>query len=269
MVIQYKIPAALKLSAAFVFLASAFSGAVLAQAPIVDASVDSKEPVNAAPATNREAEPPSAVSQGEVFYQLQLLQQEVMQLRGIVEEQAFLLKQVKDQNRERYIDLDRRVGQLSSGAVSQQATPANAKPMASRPAVEVTAIPGEKEAYDNAYSLVTSRRFDAALEAFKVFLVDFPAGKYAPNSHYWMGELYQVIQPQDLEGARQSFALLLAEYPDHAKVPDAKYKLGKVYYLKGNQSKARDLLEQVINEYANGPHSSTADKAKQFLNANF
>ncbi|WP_101757347.1 tol-pal system protein YbgF [Oceanicoccus sp. KOV_DT_Chl] len=280
MSIQHKHSAALALSAAFVFLVSAFSSVSIAQAPIVDASIDSssRSQVGAAaspPAqanTGADTAQASGSSQGEIFYQLQLLQQEVMQLRGIVEEQSYLLKQVKEQNMERYIDLDRRVGELTAGGAQNANSGAGAKaigPISTRPAVEASVMAGEKEAYDAAYGLVTSRRFDEALDAFKVFLVDFPNGRYAPNSHYWMGELYQVIQPQNLEGARQSFTLLLSEYPGNAKVPDAKYKLGKVYYLKGNKSKARELLEQVVTEYSNGPNSSSADKAKQFINANF
>ncbi len=251
--------AVLIISAAFVL--SPVS--LFAQAPIVDASID--KPVQAA--DSPDADPASdSTAQSELFYQLQLLQQEVMQLRGLVEEQGFLLKQVKEQNMERYIDLDRRVGELSSsappsasGAVADNNSRVTIAPV----------LPGEKAAYDQAYSLVTSRRFDEALRTFKQFLVNFPDGKYAPNSHYWMGELYQVIQPQDLEGARQSFTVLLDQYPDHAKVPDAMYKLGKVYFLKGNRSKARELLDQVIANYSKGANSTAADKARQFINANF
>jgi tol-pal system protein YbgF len=128
---------------------------------------------------------------------------------------------------------------------------------------------GEQEAYDKAYSLVRNRRFDDALDAFKQLLVDFPDSKYTPNSYYWVGELYQVITPQDLEAARQAFTQLLERYPDHAKVPDAMYKLGKVHFLKGNRDKSRDYLEQVIAKYSSGSNSSTADKARQFLNTNF
>ena len=48
-------------------------------------------------------------SAGELYYQLQLLQQEVMQLRGMVEEQDYQIRQLKEQSLERYLDLDRRL----------------------------------------------------------------------------------------------------------------------------------------------------------------
>ena len=272
--------AALLTSAAFLFSSVSF-----AQAPIYDASSEVGRPsvvnnsakpsasansaVNSAPVALSEPAPLSApAEQGEMFYQLQLLQQEVMQLRGLVEEQAYSLQQLKEQNRERYIDLDRRLGEMTVSPASTSASKANTA-VGVKPAVAVNPVAGEKKAYDNAYSLVTSRRFDEALDAFKQFLVDYPGGAYAPNSYYWMGELYQVINPSDLEAARQSFTQLLEQYPEHPKSPDAMYKLGKVYYLTGNKTKSKQLLEKVVVDYSQGSSSSAADKARQFINTNF
>ncbi|WP_339338111.1 tol-pal system protein YbgF [uncultured Oceanicoccus sp.] len=257
---------ALLVSAAFVF-----SSVVLAQAPVVDASnthaID-RQALNA----NTTSASAETSGQGELFYQLQLLQQEVMQLRGVVEEQAYLLKQVKEQNMKRYIDMDRRLGEMAT-VTAPTATTANPTNLGvgvtTETAPTVVAAAGEREIYDAAYLLVKQRRFDEALEAFGQFLVDFPQGKYSPNSYYWMGELYQVINPPDLEAARQSFVQLLDQYPSHFKVPDAMYKLGKVYFLKGDKNKARTLLEQVIANYSKGTNSSAADKARQFINANY
>lgn len=263
---SYRLPkyAALLSSAAFVFSASIFSASVFAQAPIVDASANSGLKPAAAPASTDASA--STSNQSELFYQLQLLQQEVMQLRGVVEEQSFELNKLKEQNMERYIDLDRRLGDLSTngGAAASSVTTANQTALAAP-----TTTKGEKDAYDIAYAMVTSRRFDAALDAFKQFLVDYPAGRYTPNAYYWLGELYQVVSPQDLEGARQAFTQLLEQYPDHSKVPDAMYKLGKVYFLKGNKAKSRHWLDRVIADYSKGSSSSAAYKAQQFINANF
>lgn len=258
--------AALVSGAAFVFLSNSF-----AQAPIIDASVESrKSSANAGvPAGSPPPTQDSGINSGELFYQLQLLQQEVMQLRGQVEEQAYQLQQVKNQNMERYIDLDRRIGAMGTGAASGQDA-AMEKPTrkSGSPAAVTVARVGEKEAYDRAYSMVISKQFEGALEAFRQFLVDFPDGKYAPNSYYWMGELYQVVNPADLNAAREVFTQLLTQYPDHAKAPDAMYKLGKVYFMLGNKPASKEWLEKAIATYSGGPNASAADKARQFLNAN-
>lgn len=258
--------AALVSGAAFVFLSNSF-----AQAPIIDASVESRNASSNTAASAGAVAPQqqeSSSSQGELFYQLQLLQQEVMQLRGQVEEQAYQLQQIKNQNMERYIDLDRRIGALGSGAPSGSGSKVDTPTKStSAPAVTVARV-GEKEAYDRAYGMVISKQFDGALEAFRQFLVDFPDGKYAPNSYYWMGELYQVVNPADLNAAREVFTQLLSQYPDHAKAPDAMYKLGKVYFMLGNRAASKEWLEKAIATYSGGPNASAAEKARQFLNAN-
>ena len=104
------------------------------------------------------------------------------------------------------------------------------------------------------------------MKAFQQFLRDYPDGKYAANAHYWLGELYLVVNPQNLEASRQSFTLLLTEYPDNAKVPDAMYKVGKVHYMKGSPDKSKEFLDRVIREH---PDSSAARLAREFQAENF
>ncbi len=210
------------------------------------------------------AQAPSAAGNlGELFYQVQLLQQEVMQLRGQVEEQAFEIRQLKQQGLERYQDLDSRLrdgGEVASGG---EETSTGATPTA--PAQEPA---GEGDAYRAAYSLVRSQKFDDAVNAFRQFLLDFPDGRYAPNAHYWLGELYLVISPPDLERSRQSFVLLLEQYPGNSKEADAMYKLGKVYFQKGNRDKAREYLDRVIAEHGSS-NSSAVKLARDFIAENY
>ncbi len=208
-----------------------------------------------------------------LFYQLQQLQQEVRMLNGKVEEQAHELRNLKEQSLERYVDLDRRIADGTAAAGSAR----SATDSGSTQAAVVTPLsgnstaaeqPGEGEAYRSAYALVRSQKFNDATTAFKQFLQDYPAGKYAPNAHYWLGELYLVMQPADLESSRQAFTLLLSQYPDNAKAPDAMYKLGKVYFQKGNREKAREYLDRVISQY--GASNSSAVKLSQdFIAQNY
>jgi tol-pal system protein YbgF len=200
---------------------------------------------------------------GELYYQMQIMQQEVMELRGLVEEQAYELRQLKQQSLERYVDIDRR---LSPGQAGSESTGETAsKPPDSAQAQELA---GEASAYRNAYSLVRSQQFNGAIIAFKQFLQDFPDGKYAANAHYWLGELYLVIVPADLEMARREFSLLLEQYPDNTKASDAMYKLGKVYFEKGSREKAREYMDRVISEYGSG-NSSAVKLARDFLRQHY
>jgi tol-pal system protein YbgF len=214
---------------------------------------------------------------GTLLLQLQQLQQEVMRLNGRVEEQANELRKLQQQSLERYVDLDKRLAAIAGGGTAAAAATAAGSsradevgPVVVPPASEgdsrVAEQPGEGEAYRSAYALVRSQQFAQAVTAFRQFLQNYPAGKYAPNAHYWLGELYLVVQPPDLESSRQSFMLLLAQYPDNSKVPDAMYKLGKVHFLKGNRDRAREFLDRVIREHGD---SSAAKLAREFIAENY
>ena len=251
---------------------TALAGLVLIASPLqgqeyIDLEAENRQtaPTGAAPA------PVQSQTQnfGEMYYQLQLLQQEVMTLRGQLEEQGHQLRQLKQQSLERYMDLDRRVSE--GGGVAPVAGGA-ASTVTTRPTTggdgAATEQPGEADAYRSAYSLVRSQQFNEAVSAFREFLQQFPDGKYAANAHYWLGELYLVIVPQDLEASRQAFTLLLDQYPDNSKIPDAMYKLGKVYFQKGNRDKAREYLQRVVNEYGDSGSSAVA-LARDFLAENY
>ncbi|MEM1112310.1 MAG: tol-pal system protein YbgF [Pseudomonadota bacterium] len=208
--------------------------------------------------------PTGGNAQSNLLFQVQQLQQEVMRLNGMVEEQGNELRRLKEQSLERYVDLDKRVSAMGAGGAAI-ATGGAADAMASGGGTGPEQA-GEAEAYRAAYALVAGQQFDSALGAFQRFLQDYPGGKYAANAHYWLGELYLVVDPQDLEGSRQSFTLLLSEYPDNAKVPDAQYKLGKVHYMKGNPDRGREFLDQVIREHGN---STAASLARTFIDENY
>ncbi|MEM9254939.1 MAG: tol-pal system protein YbgF [Pseudomonadota bacterium] len=222
---------------------------------------------------------------GSLFFQVQQLQQEVRRLNGMVEEQAHELRLLKEQSMQRYIDLDKRIAggggaagaataagasaaMTSSTASSSAAAPPAPPPKASDGETHLKELPGEKDAYDAAYSLVVGKEFDQALNAFQQFLREYPGGRYSPNAYYWLGELYLVMEPADLEASRQSFALLLSEYPDNYKAPDALYKLGKVQFMKGNRDKAREYLDLVVTQYSS-TNSPAVKLAKDFIAENY
>lgn len=210
---------------------------------------------------------------GQLFMTVQRLQQEVMRLNGIVEEQAHELRTLREQSLERYVDLDRRLSLLAgadpgaavgpdSGSGGSEETSASGESAA--PAEQA----GEREAYQSAYNLVRDQQFDQAVSAFQQFLQDYPAGRFAPNAYYWLGELHLVTRPPDVEAARQSFMLLLELYPQDQKVPDALFKLGKLHFERGERDKAREFLERVVNQHASSS-SGAVNLARDFLRNNY
>lgn len=208
---------------------------------------------------------------GELFYQLQLLQHEVMQLRGQIEAQDKQLRDLKQQRLDDYINLDRRLSELSATPAARPPLPAagSAAPAAGVPAavppVAARAAPAsESDAYQQAFALVRARQFAEATTAFTAFLANWPNGSMAPNAHYWLGEL--ALQDNRLDEASGQFRVVIERFPKHDKVPDAQFKLARIQHLQGDAGKARELMRQVISQY---PGSNAAQLAQNYLNSQF
>lgn len=239
-----------------------------------------------------EDQQPSVASQ--LLLQLQTLQQEVLELRGLTEEQAYQLKRLKGTQQDHYLDLDRRIGTLQR-KVADAVVPGNRSPaedgLASTPVASMptTAAPQslpavstqpepveqtnpavggsverEANAYNAAYGLVKGKKFEAASLAFQQLLLDFPSGKYTPNAHYWLGELYMV--ESDLQSAANAFTNVVTKFPDHWKSADALYKLGEINYRLDAPAKSKQYLNRVIKQF---PDSTAARFASRYLKANF
>lgn len=212
-----------------------------------------------------------ATAQGELFMQLQQMQQEIALLRGMLEEQQNEIQQLKREGLERYQDLDARLsGQAalpsanasSSSSSSAPAAAAGAAPQA--PAAQAAQAPAdpakEKLFYDAAFDLIKAKDFAKATQAFTAFLQKFPASQYAGNAQYWLGEVN--LAQGNLQAAGQAFAQVSVGYPQHAKVPDALFKLADVEQRLGNTAKAKGILQQVVQQY---PGSSAAQLAQRDL----
>jgi len=222
------------------------------------------------------ASPITGDDSGSMVLRVQQLETDVRRLNGQLEEALEALRLLEAQTLERYVDIDRRLA-AGNGAGGETGSSAEAGSLGgalsetngsqeTAQSASVDAEVGEEAAYRAAYDLVRLKQFDNAVVAFEGFLAEFPFGRYAPNAHYWMGELYLVITPPDPELARQNFKLLLDQYPADAKVPDALYKLGRVQFIKGNRQRSREYLDEVIREY---PSHAAAQLARQFLLENF
>ena len=250
--------------------------AAVAEVPVVDGgSASSYPPVgygtSGAYAGAGAAAPVSA--QGELFMQLQQMQQDIAQLRGLVEEQQNEIARLKQESQARYQDLDSRLQGGAAGApqAPAQNSPAdgaiNAAGTPSAPAQQAPAASNEpadpakeKLYYDAAFDLIKAKDFAKASQAFEGFLRKFPQSQYAGNAQYWLGEVN--LAQGNLQGAGKAFAQVAASYPTHAKVPDSLFKLADVEQRLGNTDRAKGILQQLIAQY---PGSSAAQLAQRDL----
>jgi TolA-binding protein len=228
--------------------------------------------------TGARAQQESIAQKTETYNHIQSLQQEVSELRAMVEEQGHQISRLKQLQLDNYVDLDRRVAILSGGGqsapttASVQPAPDDApiNPVSSSVSVPIEtpvtpAAPAnlsEADEYKAAYELLRQREVDPSVLAFKEYLKKYPSGSFAGNSCYWLGEIY--LLKNQLPQARDWFTKLLEGFADSNKVPDAKFKLGKVYHLMGDKKRAKVLLDE-----AAAGSGDSARIAKQYLQDNF
>ena len=198
----------------------------------------------------------------ELFYRIQVLQQDLKDLRGTIEEQSYLIKRLERSQKEQYLDLDNRLVQLGGADLESRAAQTEDKESSEEVTTLLNEVPefdNEREAYQYAFDLMRNRQYQESLAGFEEIIVAFPNGQYTPNAFYWIGELY--LAQGDNEKSRQSFIQVISLYPDHQKVPDAMYKLGVVYFALGDNQSALRYLGQVQQEY---PNSSAAGLAARY-----
>ncbi len=207
----------------------------------------------------------------QLFLQIQQLQEEVGYLRGQVEEQRYDMKRMRDDARDRYRDLDRRLSNLSQAAtpVPEAAAPVvGSLPfLADQAAPEAIPAPrlGDQKAYEDAFALVRQKSFDQAVASFERFLTLYPASKLLPNVYYWTGEVHRAKNPPDPAAAKDAFSQVVQRFPEHAKAADAYYKLALTFVDLGDRAKAAETMNIVLTRY---PDAASARLAADFLARN-
>lgn len=196
------------------------------------------------------------------------------QIEVLVNENELTQKRQKDF----YIDLDtrlRRLEQPSGSAASEAVSSASGPGASAETATEASAaaVPpaatnsgasaGEGEenrAYESAYNLFKTARYQDAISQFNKFLKSYPGSSFAPSAHYWIGNSYYALR--DFKNAVSAQEKLINTFPDSAKVPDAMLNIASSQQEMNKKPAAKKTLENIIRKY---PGSDAADKAKRRL----
>lgn len=222
-------------------------------------------PVSSAPASN---------ASSELFFMVEQLKQEVMMLRGLLEEQSFAMRQLQERSKDRYRDTDERIQSLvqkiavlekaESSVVIQSNAPVASPSVVNPVGPEVVAVNSvveetdeQKVAYQKAYNLVKEKNFPEAIDALHAYVEKYPEGDLTGNAFYWLGEVYLVLPK--LEQARQAFTIVVKTFPGHRKLADSIYKLAVTYDRLQKPGEAELYLKQVQEQFPN----STAAKLAQ------
>lgn len=204
-------------------------------------------------------------------------QNAIQKLHGENESLRHELELMKQQQRELYLDLDKRLqGQI---AVTQQAPAATQQPkQAELPSSSVNdtelesveqaintqqpegapvAVENGEAAYQSALQILRSGQYEQAVAALAAFPEQYPHSSYLPNAYYWQGEANYVLR--HFEAAIVAFQTVIDKFPASTKVADSMLKLGFSQYELGNIDGAKQMLNNVMQQYSN---TSAAKLAK-------
>ncbi len=229
---------------------------------------------------------PSSSGMYEIIGRLEQLQLEIQQLRGVVEEQSHTIKNLKKRQSNIYSDLDQRLQDLAEpefedslvdeGSTQDRADNLDRGGRNEHGVVEYpapvpetgklshstndTPVASQKQLYKEAYETLRNGHNKSAIKAFDQLIANYPEGKYADNSQYWLGEAYKANQ--DFKSAKKAFKKVVTDYSNSPKVADALLKLGYIEMEQKNMAKARDYLTKVTVGY---PGTTAAHLAKKKL----
>ncbi|RTR36545.1 tol-pal system protein YbgF [Shewanella canadensis] len=185
---------------------------------------------------------------------LDVLQQEVLDLRGLNEQQSYQIEQMLQRQRQLYDDI-----------ANLSAKPAQLPAATLPPGVNSSASStlGETASYEHAVNLVLKqRKYDEAIPAFSGFIKNYPNSTYAANANYWLGQL--LYNKGEFVTAKKAFETVVNQFAESNKRGDSLVKLGMIAEKTGNISSAKVYYQKVVKEYAN---SAAARIAKQQLAA--
>jgi tol-pal system protein YbgF len=232
----------------------------------------------------------------DMIQQVDQLSEELSLMNGMIEEQVYEIDQIKKRQRELYLDIDRRLRDMESRAVTQApaqsidipqsgtsssaAAAASGSAAAQASAGSEQAATGsssgsqsttaslsastqpptseEKEAYQAAFDTLKEGRYKKAKSELSAFLEKYPNSSFAGNAQYWLGEAHYVTRSFD-QGIVE-FEKVIKQYPGSNKVPDAMLKLGYTYYELKQYEQAKATLNLLREKFDKSTAARLASK---------
>lgn len=226
--------------------------------------------------------------------QLDAMQQEILELRGKLEEQQNAMQSLNQKQDKFFTNLDSRLNTIEPGVKEAQeataaATETKAEAVVSEeasaavPVIEATPIaqpkseapkpsaelqlPGtsENSLYEAVTSHIHKKEYSQAILEIKDMLWQFPEGVHACAGYYWLGELYKMqwhANKSDkdlLTNAKEAFNTVVNKYQGFEYEGDAMLKLALLEMDQEHLAVAKDMLEQVVAKFPNSARARIAE----------
>lgn len=175
------------------------------------------------------------------------LQQEINRLKGQIEVLSNNLSKLELQQKNLYLDLDKRLQKLEPQKITVDGK-------------EVAIEPIEQKAYDIALNNFKDGNYKRAITLFSNFTTNYPQSALIPTAYYWLGTSYYAIR--DYKNAIATQQLLVKNYPTSTKAVDALLNIVNCYTELKDKNSAKKTLEKLIAQY---PNSDAAKSAQEQL----
>jgi tol-pal system protein YbgF len=213
----------------------------------------------------------------EMLARIETLQQENQQLRSQLEEMNFQQEQIQQRQRELYLDIDRRLSRLERETPiattpplaieveaehsdqGEERSPATT-PTETAPPTDPERLRLERESYQNAFELLRDLRYEQAIDAFTLFLRQYPEGRYAHIAQYWSGEAHYARR--DFANAITAYQRLIDNFPQSPKLAEAMLKIGYCHFEQQQFGEAQQTMQQLIARF---PGTTEAGQAALLL----
>ena len=157
----------------------------------------------------------------ELLYQkIETLEQEIKNLRNLLEENSILVDRSLDLQQQRYLDLDARILEISK--LKTEYIPISEDD-------DLVPVQEETDLYKQALTLFEESRYAEALEIFSEIIISYPDGSFAPEAYFWSGELF--LAQEMFEDAKISYQNVANQFPDHQRSQDSLFKLAEIYRI--------------------------------------
>jgi tol-pal system protein YbgF len=198
----------------------------------------------------------------DMVLQMQQLQDEIRQLRGQIEEQAFEIETLKRRQRDQYLDLDGRLNEVASGSVlPPPGSRAGEAPLTGDPAANSAAtlgastppgrdVPELGRLSDQAPEVREPIDAPSTVSSLATPQVEARTAAASPEAEKAAYDAaFQSLKDLRYADAAQGFSNFLDRYPGSEYADNAQYWLGESYYVTRNYELALDAFSQLQERF--------------------
>lgn len=213
----------------------------------------------------------SSQKQLELLYRMKQLQQENQQLRSLLEEQSNELRILKQQQRELYSDLNRRLSQMEGGDnAAVDASDLSGRALEQVPAAEtldlsVPAVVDKSSVSDAAYGVTQREEIVVATKSKPPVATIKPMSKKERQAEQKMyQQAYDELRARRYSKARDSFIEFIKKYPSGRYAHIAQYWVAESSYAQRNYEQAIIDYQLLSDVYPFSPKKAEAELKKAY-----